>query len=92
MVGVVVSIVIGASEGSVPGSLSSDGFRFNLSSGDEVHLSGATALPLLLGFAIALLMWLGVFIWWLVWMISQGQAGPNRHGPDPRASDPAPPE
>ena len=92
VVGVVVSIVIGASEGSVPGSLSSDGFRFNLSSGDEVHLSGATALPLLLGFAIALLMWLGVFIWWLVWMISQGQAGPNRHGPDPRASDPAPPE
>ena len=64
-------------------SISSDGFAFNLPSGDE-----GSFLPLLLGFAITLLIWLGVFIWSLIWLISQGQAGPNRYGPDPRASDP----
>ena len=64
-------------------SISSDGFAFNLPSGDE-----GSFLPLLLGFAINLLIWLGVFIWSLIWLISQGQAGPNRYGPDPRASDP----
>jgi pimeloyl-ACP methyl ester carboxylesterase len=50
--------------------------------------SAASVLALLLGVGIAFLIGLGVFIWWLVRKISQGQAGPNRHGPDPRASDP----
>ena len=64
-------------------SISSDGFAFNLPSGDE-----GSFLPLLLGFAITLLIWLGVFIWSLIWLISQGQADTNHYGPDPRASDP----
>ena len=50
--------------------------------------SAASVLALLLGVGIAFLIGLGVFIWWLVRKISQGRAGPNRHGPDPRASDP----
>ena len=34
---------------------------------------------------IGLLVWLIAIIWWLAWMIRQGQTGPNRYGPDPRA-------
>ena len=64
-------------------SRSPDGFTFNLPSGDE-----GSFLLLLLGFAITLLIWLGVFIWSLIWLISQGQADTNHYGPDPRASDP----
>ena len=61
----------------------SDGSALNSLSTDEDSF-----LPLLLGFAITLLIWLGVFIWSLIWLISQGQAGPNHYGLDPRASDP----
>ena len=63
-------------------SISPDGFALDSLSGDE-----GSFLPLLMGFAITLLIWLGVFIWSLIWLISQGQAGPNRYGPDPRVSE-----
>ena len=63
--------------------ISSDGLALNSLSGDE-----GSFLPLLLGFAITLLIWLGVFIWSLIWLISQGQADTNHYGLDPRASDP----
>ena len=63
--------------------ISSDELALNSLSGDEGSL-----LPLLLGFAITLLIWLGVFIWSLICLISQGQADTNHYGPDPRASDP----
>ena len=41
----------------------------------------------MVGIVIALLIWIGLFIWWLVWMVKQGQPGPNQYGPDPRAWD-----
>lgn len=41
--------------------------------------------PIIVGFVIAFLVWIGLLIWWLVWMVKQGQPGPNRYGPDPRA-------
>lgn len=41
--------------------------------------------PIVAGFVIAFLVWIGLFIWWLVWMVKPGQTGPNRYGPDPRA-------
>ena len=43
--------------------------------------------PIVIGILIALLVWIGLVIWWLVWMVKQGQAGPNHYGPDPRAWD-----
>ena len=44
-------------------------------------------LPISIGFVISFLIWAGIFIWWLVWMVKQGQTGPNHYGPDPRAWD-----
>ena len=44
-------------------------------------------VPAIIGLAIAIIVTLAVFIWVLVWMIRQGQTGPNRFGPDPRALD-----
>ncbi len=51
--------------------------------GAAVPVGGAVAgvlIVLLIG-AAALL---AVFIWMLLWLTRQGQAGPNRYGPDPR--------
>lgn len=48
---------------------------------------GVSWIPILLGLLVALIIWLGLSIWWLVWMVRQGQAGSNRYGPDPRAWD-----
>ncbi|MYC29259.1 MAG: DUF805 domain-containing protein [Chloroflexi bacterium] len=42
-------------------------------------------MPLLFGVAVSFLVWIGLFIWWLLWMVRQGQPGANRFGPDPRA-------
>ena len=39
-----------------------------------------------LGGAITLLLALGLLLWIILWMARQGQSGPNRFGPDPRAS------
>ena len=43
--------------------------------------------PVVVGFVIAFLVWIGLLIWWLLWMVKQGQAGPNHYGPDPRLWD-----
>lgn len=42
-------------------------------------------IPIMIGAAVSFLIWLIIFIWWLFWMVRQGQPGPNVHGPDPRA-------
>ena len=46
-------------------------------------------IPVIIGAAVSFLIWLGIFIWWIVWMVQQGQPGPNHYGPDPRAWDEA---
>ena len=49
-------------------------------------------VPLLIGGLIVLAINLAVFIWAILWLARQGQTGPNRFGPDPRALDePVPP-
>ncbi len=49
--------------------------------------SKATVVPLLLGIGIALVIWLVIAVWFVLWMARQGQTGNNRFGPDPRALD-----
>ena len=44
-------------------------------------------VPAIVTLVIALLVSLAVFIWALLWMVRQGESGPNRFGPDPRALD-----
>ena len=41
--------------------------------------------PIIFGAAVSFLIWIALFIWWLLWMVKQGQFGDNRFGPDPRA-------
>ena len=36
---------------------------------------------------IAFILNLGMTVWWVLWMVRQGEPGPNRFGPDPRAWD-----
>lgn len=43
--------------------------------------------PIVVGVVIAFLVWIVLLVWWLVWMVKQGQAGPNHYGPDPRIWD-----
>ena len=85
-IGLIFAIVL---SGDASWDFTSEG-GFNWEGDNDIP--AASALAFLLGVGIAFLIGLGVFIWGLVWMISQGQAGPNRHGLDPRASDPAAPE
>ena len=47
-------------------------------------------IPLIVGGAIMLLVFVAVTIWWIVWLARQGQTGPNRFGPDPRALEEEP--
>ena len=49
-------------------------------------------LPAAIMLLAAVAITLAVIVWAIVWMVRQGEPGPNRHGPDPRASDPAAPE
>ena len=41
----------------------------------------------IVGLLISLAIWIGLVVWQIWWLASQGQAGPNRHGSDPRALD-----
>ena len=43
--------------------------------------------PLIVGALISVAIWVGLAVWIIWWMVKQGQAGPNQHGPDPRALD-----
>ncbi len=51
-----------------------------MSSTSWILLGGALLLSL-----VALAAILAVYVWALVWLVRQGQPGPNQHGPDPRA-------
>ena len=39
---------------------------------------------LILGFVLAIVGSIGVFIWWIIWFVKEGDLGPNQYGPDPR--------
>ena len=80
VVGVVVGIIgaLGALIGGIPDLVSSWDFREYFS---ELGLS--LIGPVVTGLAITALVYLGTFIWWIVWMTKRGTAGPNRFGPDP---------
>lgn len=51
------------------------------------EVGSAGIIALVVGILVSLLVWLALVVWWLVWLARQGQAGPNRFGPDPRAWD-----
>ena len=57
-----------------------NGFLVGQSAGSWILLIFALALAL-----VALVGILAVYVWALVWLVRQGQPGPNQHGPDPRA-------
>ena len=40
---------------------------------------------LLAGLLISITVWIGMAVWQIWWLASQGQLGPNRYGPDPRS-------
>lgn len=44
----------------------------------------------ILGLILALLISLAIVIWQIIWLARQGQTGPNRYGPDPRAPEETP--
>ncbi len=51
----------------------------------DIWWSNVSWIPIVVGVLVTLAIWLGIFIWWLVWMVKQGQSGSNHYGPDPRA-------
>ncbi len=53
----------------------------------ESDYSMAAIAPLIIGLLISAAIWVGLAVWIIWWMVKQGQAGPNQHGPDPRALD-----
>ena len=48
-------------------------------------------IPIVFGLLVSLLIWVGLAIWMLIWLVRQGQPGPNQYGSDPRAWE-APPQ
>ena len=64
----------------------------NFSGGQSFGVSFDVSVPLIVGLVISLLVTLVIVIWSILWLARQGQTGPNRFGPDPRALDePVPP-
>ena len=64
----------------------------HFSEGRSFGVSFDVLVPLIIGLVISLLITLVIVIWAIVWLARQGQTGPNRFGPDPRALDePVPP-
>ena len=62
-------------------------FGFGGENGFWVGQSAGTWILLIFAFSLALAALaaiLAVYVWALVWLVQQGNAGPNRHGPDPR--------
>ncbi len=45
----------------------------------------------ILGLIFAILVSVAIVVWEIVWLTRQGNAGPNRYGPDPRAPQQTPP-
>ena len=68
------------------GLVASLGSMFILSGG-EGDFSMAAIAPLIVGLLISVAIWIGLAVWIIWWMVKQGHAGPNQHGPDPRALD-----
>ena len=64
----------------------------NFSGGPSFGVFLDVSVPLIIGLVISLLVTLAIVIWAILWLARQGQTGPNRFGPDPRALDePVPP-
>ncbi|MDE2779811.1 MAG: DUF805 domain-containing protein [Chloroflexota bacterium] len=61
-----------------------------ISSGSGWNALGEPAfwIPVAIGLGLSALVWLGLFVWWLIWMVTPGQPGPNIYGPDPRVWPP----
>lgn len=49
-------------------------------------LTFASILPAILGLIFALLVTIVMIVWGIIWLARQGETGPNRYGPDPRAT------
>lgn len=79
-VGAVVGLIggIGALIGGIPELVSTWNFAEYFR-----NLLESLIGPVVTGLAISALVYLGTFIWWIVWMTKRGTAGPNRFGPDP---------
>ncbi|CAI8012416.1 Inner membrane protein YhaH [Geodia barretti] len=77
----IASFMAGASQ------LLIDGFFEYLATGEKVEDKFPWKLvsPLITGVVITLLIDLAIAAWAMFWLIRRGQAGPNRHGPDPWA-------
>lgn len=82
LIGAIVGLIggIGALIGGIPDLISTWDFGEFFG-----NLLAALIGPVLVGFVITALLYLGTFIWWIVWMTKRGTAGPNRFGPDPLA-------
>ena len=50
-------------------------------------VAGLPSVGVVTGLLIAGAVVIGVWVWQIWWLVTQGQAGPNRHGADPRAWD-----
>ena len=75
--------------GAIPfviGGMASLGSMFFLSGG-EGDFNMAAIVPFIIGLLISAAIWVGLVVLAIWWMVKQGQAGPNQHGPDPRALD-----
>ena len=68
------------------GILLSLGGLFALFSG-EADFAMGVIMPVVVGLVISLAVWIGLAVWEIWWLVTQGQTGPNRHGADPRAWD-----
>ena len=64
-------------------------FDGDFGSGSDSESLAVGLVALAVGFLISMAVTLGVFIWSVIWLVRQGQTGPNRFGPDPRAWDAA---
>ena len=52
----------------------------------EGRVQADSIVPLIVGGAITLLLALALLLWIILWMARQGESGPNRYGPAPRAA------
>lgn len=76
-----IPLILGVVFGVVTNFSSTDGWEFG---GDwEVNADGL--IVVLVGIFLSLMVWLGLAVWWILWIARQGETGPNRYGPDPRA-------
>ncbi len=76
VIGIIITIVRLVSGDSFSGVENGDFFA---------NTDFADFVPALVTFLIAMLVSLAVFVWYLIWLVRQGDYGANRYGPDPRA-------